>query len=367
MGARVLRGRRVLAAVAFAFLPDPRPFDAVLFVALASCYALASRLEFEVGPGAAVPTELLFVPMLLLLPASLVPVAVVAGLAGAGALDLVRRRASWQTFCANVASAGFSLAAAGAALALGEPGVGVGSWVLLPVLLLAQFAGDFAVAGICEWAALAVTPRQLASPLRRVFAVDALLAPLGLAVASAAATTSEAAVFLPLPALIILDRLARERRVAVDRSLELSRAYRGTALLLGDVVEADDAYTGSHSRGVVELALAVADRLGLSAADQRRPSSRRSCTTSARSACPTRSSTSRGRSTAAERAVIEHAHHRWASACSTQVGGLLARGRRDRPLVPRALGRQRLPGRPRRRGDPARRPDRLRLPTRSTR
>ena len=30
-------------------------------------------------------------------------------------------------------------------------------------------------------------------------------------------------------------------------------------MLLGDVVEADDAYTGSHSRGVVELSLAVAD------------------------------------------------------------------------------------------------------------
>jgi putative nucleotidyltransferase with HDIG domain len=34
-------------------------------------------------------------------------------------------------------------------------------------------------------------------------------------------------------------------------------------MLLGDVVEADDAYTGSHSRGVVELSLAVSDRLGL--------------------------------------------------------------------------------------------------------
>jgi HD-GYP domain-containing protein (c-di-GMP phosphodiesterase class II) len=32
-------------------------------------------------------------------------------------------------------------------------------------------------------------------------------------------------------------------------------------MLLGDVVEADDAYTGSHSRGVVELSLAVSDHL----------------------------------------------------------------------------------------------------------
>src|SRR5579872_928337 len=46
-------------------------------------------------------------------------------------------------------------------------------------------------------------------------------------------------------------------------AVELSTAYRGTALLLGDVVEADDADTGSHSRDVVDLAIAVGPRLRL--------------------------------------------------------------------------------------------------------
>jgi putative nucleotidyltransferase with HDIG domain len=49
----------------------------------------------------------------------------------------------------------------------------------------------------------------------------------------------------------------------------LGQAYRGTALLLGDVVEADDAYTGSHSRHVVDLVLGVCDELGLSPRDRR--------------------------------------------------------------------------------------------------
>jgi HD-GYP domain-containing protein (c-di-GMP phosphodiesterase class II) len=40
-------------------------------------------------------------------------------------------------------------------------------------------------------------------------------------------------------------------------------------MLLGDVVEADDAYTGSHSRDVVELVLDVAGRLGLDARERR--------------------------------------------------------------------------------------------------
>jgi HD-GYP domain-containing protein (c-di-GMP phosphodiesterase class II) len=49
----------------------------------------------------------------------------------------------------------------------------------------------------------------------------------------------------------------------------LSTAYRGTALLLGDVVEADDHYTGSHSRDVVDLSLAVWDALKLGSARRR--------------------------------------------------------------------------------------------------
>ena len=51
---------------------------------------------------------------------------------------------------------------------------------------------------------------------------------------------------------------ARERRAHIDKALALSHAYRGTALLMSDLLEADDAYTGGeHSHGVVALALAV--------------------------------------------------------------------------------------------------------------
>jgi HD-GYP domain-containing protein (c-di-GMP phosphodiesterase class II) len=40
-------------------------------------------------------------------------------------------------------------------------------------------------------------------------------------------------------------------------------------MLLGDVVEADDAYTGEHSRDVVSLTLLVAEKLGLDARERR--------------------------------------------------------------------------------------------------
>jgi HD-GYP domain-containing protein (c-di-GMP phosphodiesterase class II) len=51
----------------------------------------------------------------------------------------------------------------------------------------------------------------------------------------------------------------------MDQALEPSSAYRGTAFLLGDVVEADDAYTGAHSRDVLDLVRAVCDELRVDA------------------------------------------------------------------------------------------------------
>ena len=68
--------------------------------------------------------------------------------------------------------------------------------------------------------------------------------------------------------MALLWRFARERQRHYDRVREFSEAYRGTALLLGDMVEANDHYTGLHSQDVVTLVLAVSDRLGLSKLDR---------------------------------------------------------------------------------------------------
>src|SRR5262249_56096465 len=104
--------------------------------------------------------------------------------------------------------------------------------------------------------------------------------PIGLGVALAG-EASPWGVLLALPLIALLSVFARERRVRIDHELELRDAYRGTAFLLGDVVEADDAYTGVHSRDVVDLTLLVAENLGLSSrASAGMASSPRSCTTS---------------------------------------------------------------------------------------
>ena len=100
------------------------------------------------------------------------------------------------------------------------------------------------------------------------YLVDAALAPLGL-LAAIVAVDSPWALTALAPLVALLAIFARERRVRIDHAIDLSTAYRGSALLLGDLVEADDAYTSEHSHGVVALTLAVADELGLDPATRR--------------------------------------------------------------------------------------------------
>jgi putative nucleotidyltransferase with HDIG domain len=71
------------------------------------------------------------------------------------------------------------------------------------------------------------------------------------------------------PLFGVLRWFSQERHVRLEQLIELNDAYRGTALVLGDVVEVDDSYTGEHCKGVVLLALDVARELGLDA-DERR-------------------------------------------------------------------------------------------------
>jgi HD-GYP domain-containing protein (c-di-GMP phosphodiesterase class II) len=116
--------------------------------------------------------------------------------------------------------------------------------------------------------ALDLTPRELVRALGPAWLVDVALTPVGLALASAS-LTQPFAFALGLPLMGLLVYFARERKARIDHALELSHAYRGTALLLGDMVEADDAYTGLHSQDVVGLVVNVAERLELDALSRR--------------------------------------------------------------------------------------------------
>lgn len=53
-----------------------------------------------------------------------------------------------------------------------------------------------------------------------------------------------------IPLAAILAVLSREREARIEQAVELSDAYQGTAMLLGDVVEADDAPIARRCRSV---------------------------------------------------------------------------------------------------------------------
>ena len=258
----------VVAIVFAALVPTHRDAPTAELLGLVAAYALAARIQFEVGSGLAIPTELAFVPMLFVLPARLVPLAVAAGYVLSQLPEAVGGRARAQSLAVALGSGWFALAPAAVLAALGEPDATSGRWWLLVPLLAAQIAADFSSTALREGIALGVRPRELVEPMKWVASVDGALAPIGFATA-VAARVDVACLLMPLPLLGLIHLFARQREAAIDSGLELSNAYRGTAILLGDVIEADDHYTASHSAGVLSLSLDVGRRMGLAPAQLR--------------------------------------------------------------------------------------------------
>jgi HD-GYP domain-containing protein (c-di-GMP phosphodiesterase class II) len=255
----------VVAAVAIAVLaPGSQALHLGALVVLVLACALVSRVEFEVGTGFTTPTVLVVFPLLFVFPARLVPLAMAAAyLLGFGYLAARGRRHIGRVV--NVPAQAWHAVGPALLVALADPGTpGWEDWPLALAALLAYLACDAAASLGVDRFALRVPVRSQLAPAAWVYLVDVLLAPMGFALAIAAHNVPLGTLVV-LPLCGVLAIFALERRRRLDHALELSRAYRGTALLLGDVVEADHDYTGAHSRDVVELALRVGRRLGLDA------------------------------------------------------------------------------------------------------
>jgi HD-GYP domain-containing protein (c-di-GMP phosphodiesterase class II) len=258
----------VAALSLLAFIPSERSPSGVAVLLLVTAYAVAFHLDFEIGTGSAVPTQLILVPMFFVLPTGSVPLAVAGAIMLASLADTIRGSLHLERVFLHLGNAWHTV---GPALVLGLAGEGppdLSRWPLYVAALAAQFTFDFVTAAAREWLVLGVPPKVQLKAMGIVYLIDASLAPIGLAVAFAA-TESSTAVVLALPLVALLAVFSRERRGRINSELELRDAYRGTAFLLGDVVEADDAYTGAHSREVVDLTLSVVDELGLSPRERR--------------------------------------------------------------------------------------------------
>jgi HD-GYP domain-containing protein (c-di-GMP phosphodiesterase class II) len=257
-----------VAAALVVLVPSGRSPSPIVVGLLVVAYAITSRIQFEVGTGFAFPAQLVLVPMLFVLPLGWVPFAVAAGLVLGGSVEYATGRTPLDHALIALPGAWHSVGPVLVLAAAGEGDPRLDRWWLYLAALSAQFLTDAIFSGAREVFSIGVSPRTLLPFMGWAFLVDAALAPVGL-LAALAAVGHEGVLALMLPLLGLLGVFARERQVRIDHALELSGAYRGTAFLLGDVVEADDAYTGSHSRDVVSLVLGVCDHMGLSARDRR--------------------------------------------------------------------------------------------------
>jgi HD-GYP domain-containing protein (c-di-GMP phosphodiesterase class II) len=250
------------AAVALAVLaPWTRPLSPLALVVTMAAYLAAARVTFPVGSAHTRPTQLVFVPMLFLLPTPLVPLVVAACLIADLWPQILRRDVSPTRVLARIGDSSYALGPALVLVLAHEENLSWDRWPVLVLAFAAQMLCDSSSGLARTWFAERIAPSEQVTMLW-LYLTDACLSSIGLLVA-ASSVRRPGLILLVLPLLGLLWLFARERQQRIDSELALSTAYRGTALLLGDVLEADDHYTGAHSRDVVDLALAVADSLGL--------------------------------------------------------------------------------------------------------
>ena len=262
-------GGFLAAAIGLALAaPAGRPLSAGVAALYVLALAVAGRVRFHIGAGFTVPTQIVFVPMLCTLPAPYVPLLVPLALAIGMAPDVMRGRTRPLRVLVCFGNSWFALGPALVFTAAGVHGAGAPIAVLVAALA-AQLACDFIGNAVRERLRGGISLRELADEMVSVYVVDAALFPVGLVLAFAAQERPWSIVLI-LPLIALLGVFSRERRARLEQLVELNDAYRGTALVLGDVVESDDAYTGEHCKSVVRLALDVAAELGLDAARRRR-------------------------------------------------------------------------------------------------
>jgi HD-GYP domain-containing protein (c-di-GMP phosphodiesterase class II) len=262
--AEIVIAAALFAAVAALFVLDPlsHDVDLGLFAVSVVMLALSHAARIDLPNAWTSPVQLALVPTLFMLPAWLVPLALITAIIVARAPEVIRGETPASRLLLTPGNAWFTIGPAAVLVAAGSPSPEEAAPALLVAMLLAQIASDFVPSTVFLFLTRNLSLREQVDESLLVYGIDAALAPVGFL---AALTIDESPYYLLLLAPIfgILAVFAGERRTRLTQLTELNGAYRGTALVLAEVVDADDAYTGEHTRDVVALSVAVAERLGL--------------------------------------------------------------------------------------------------------
>ena len=249
----VLAAALIGTAIACAILiPSATPFSLWITALAVAAYAAVSQVEFEIGPGSAVPTELVLVPMLFVLPTGSVPLCVAGGLVLGGLVERVRSRRHGERIAVLLCSSWHSV---GPTVVIGLFAPGPPEWRHLPVYaaaLGAQIALDVAAVVVRHRIGRELPAVALVAPLGLVALVDAALAPVALVIAFAASAES-AAMLCALPLAGLLHLLGTERKRKIDENIRLGRAVRDASR-----AARSDPLTGVGNRLAWQEALASA-------------------------------------------------------------------------------------------------------------
>jgi diguanylate cyclase (GGDEF)-like protein len=200
-------------------LPGARPWDAVAVLVLVACHAGASRIRLYVGAGFGMPSQLVLVPMLLLLPASAVPAAVACALAGSALLNVARGRSHPERLLTAVNDAWYAVGGALVILAAGEPAPSVAAVPAVLGALGAQCAVDLVTTTLRERIGRGIPAGLQAQVIALVYLVDLLVTPMAMLTA-AAGLRHPAAILALVPLLALLALFARDRRLRIEETVQ---------------------------------------------------------------------------------------------------------------------------------------------------
>lgn len=211
-------GFLVTAAALVAVVPTERSPSLFAVAAFVVAYGFVSRVEFELGSGSLVPTELLLVPMLFVLPLGWVPLAVVAAYVGGSLVDAARGRIHLERVLLRLIDSWHAVGPVLVLAVAGERPPRWDDWPLYVAALVAQYAFEFVSCAVRERLVSGLNPIVLLRLMARGQLADAALAPVGLAFAFAAAGDPLGGL-LALPLVVLLSVFARERRTRIDHEV----------------------------------------------------------------------------------------------------------------------------------------------------
>jgi len=201
-----------------------RPFSLPVLAATVVAYLIAARVRYTVGSAWTAPTQLVFVPMLFILPTPWVPLIVAACSVADRLPPAVHEPRAATRPLARVGDSFYALGPAMVLVAFDGQDLTWERWPVYLLAFLAQVTFDAGSGLGRTWSAERITPsRQL--PMLWLYVIDAWLSCIGLLIAAAAIARS-GLLLLGLPLVGLEWLLTREHQQRLDYSLALTEEHR---------------------------------------------------------------------------------------------------------------------------------------------